>query len=128
MNSNQLLKVIFGVVVFLFSLTLAYFAAGFMDDPGNVSKPLDFWLTMAIMGGFYIVAGILLAQIFSVSLGFLFSADLLILSALANNFGEIDEIYKVALVGIIIAILYTVAFTRRSQKVIEVRPPSPVQQ
>ena len=124
MNNDKLLKMIFGIVVFLFSLTLAYFTASYLSK--EIDKPLDFWLTIAMMGGLYVVAGILSAQIFSISLGFLFSADILILSALHNEFGNISEIYKVSLIGIIIAILYIVAFTSHGRATTDrVQPPPP---
>ena len=96
------LKAFFGAIIFMFSLALAYFSASYVETEGI----MDYWTMLAIFGGAYILVGIVVYQIFPVSLGFLFSADILVLHLLMENFGDIDPIMKTAVVGVILVVLY----------------------
>ncbi len=99
---NQGLKIVFGLVIFLFSLALAYFTANYLSS----SNLFDYWGTIAIFAGAYVLIGILVASIYSISLGFLFSADVLIVHLLFQYYGQWADIIKVIIVGGILIVLY----------------------
>jgi hypothetical protein len=105
-NNTNALKLVFGVIIFAFSLAFAYFLASFTDKHAI----LDYWGTVMILAGLYIVVGVMVANIFPVSLGFLFSADILVLHALMTNFGDLYDVIKALFVGLILAVLYLVAW------------------
>jgi hypothetical protein len=98
-------KAVFTIIIFMFSLALAYFTANYARS----ADIFDYWMTLFIAAVAYIVIGLVIYQIFAVSLGFLFSADVLILHLLFENFGDIDDPLKVMAVGIILIILYAIA-------------------
>jgi hypothetical protein len=102
---NQLAKTLFGLVIFLFSVALAYFTASYLRD----NKLFDYWGAIAIFACAYVVVGIVISSIFSISLGFLFAADVLILQLLLEYYGRWANSLKLSVIGIILVILYTVA-------------------
>lgn len=104
-NTNTL-KVVFGLAIFAFSLAFAYFLASYTDRHNF----FDYWGTLLILAGVYILVGVVVVNIFPVSLGFLFSADVLILNALVENFGDLNPSVKAFFVGAILAVLYLVAW------------------
>jgi hypothetical protein len=104
-TDKDTIKIIFGLVIFMFSLALAYFSASYIDSQGL----FDYWTTLLISAGVYIIFGAMVYGIFSVSLGFLFSADILILHLLFENFGTIPGVAKTTIVGVIIIILMLLA-------------------
>ncbi len=99
---NQGLKVVFGLIVFLFSGALAYFTATYLSD----NHMFDYWGALAIFAGAYVLVGILVSMVFSISLGFLFAADVLILNLLHQYYGEWANELKLTLIGVILLILY----------------------
>jgi hypothetical protein len=101
------LKVFFGVIIFMFSLALAYFAADYVKD----EQLLSYWTMLVIFGGLYAIIGIAVYQIYPISLGFLFSADILILHLLFENFGDIDPMLKVVILALVLALLYMFAWS-----------------
>jgi hypothetical protein len=109
MKTNDVtLKLIFGAIIFLFSLALAYFTANYVSQ----SNLLDYWLTLFLFGAGYLIVGMVIAQIYSISFGFLFSADVLILHLLFTNFGHWQDTSKsLAVLGILI-VLYITAYLK----------------
>lgn len=105
---NTALKLIFGLVIFLFGSALAYFTANYM----GTTKAFDYWGTIAIFACAYVLVGILVVRIFAISLGFLFSADVLIISLLVQYYGTWAAPLKLTVVGAILAILYIVSALR----------------
>lgn len=110
MNKNNTIKLVFGFIIFLFSLALAYFTANYLKN----NEVFDYWGALMIFGGAYIVIGMLVSQVYSISLGFLFAADIVILHLLGENFGDIPSIAKALLVGIILLLLYIIAWWKFS--------------
>jgi len=102
---NVALKFVFGMVIFLFGSALAYFTASYMRTTGA----FDYWGTIAIFACAYVLVGMAVARVFAVSLGFLFAADVLILSLLFQYYGAWAAPLKLIVVGAILAILYAVA-------------------
>ena len=92
-------------MIFLFSVALAYFTANYVSS-GNY---FDYWGTLAIFGGVYIVIGIAVSMILSVSLGFLFAADVLIVHLMLEYYGQWADVLKLVLVGTILVVLYICA-------------------
>jgi hypothetical protein len=99
---NQGLKLVFGLVIFLFGSALAYFTANYLSTNGI----FNYWGTIAIFAGAYVLIGIIIASIYSISLGFLFSADVLIISLLFQYYGQWADFLKVMIVGVVLIILY----------------------
>lgn len=99
---NNFIRIVLGMIIFLFGTALAYFTANYMDT----SQGPNYWLTLAIFGAAYVLVGVVTSMLFPVSLGFLFSADVIILHVLFDQYGKIDEIYKALLVAFILFILY----------------------
>ncbi len=102
---NTALKFIFGLVIFLFGSALAYFTANYM----GTTKAFDYWGTIAIFAFAYVLVGIIVVRIFAISLGFLFAADILIISLLVQYYGTWAAPLKLTMVGAILAILYIVS-------------------
>jgi len=102
---NQGLKLVFGFVIFLFSVALAYFTANYLSTNGL----FNYWGTIAIFAGAYVLIGIVIASIYSISLGFLFSADVLIIHLLIQYYGQWADLLKVVILGAILIILYIAA-------------------
>jgi len=120
---NQTLKILFGFVIFLFSLALGYFTANYLSS----NHYFDYWGTIAIFAGAYVLVGIIVSQIFSISLGFLFAADILIINLLFQYYGAWADIFKLVIVGAILIVLYisaAVSLSDRSPKQ-AVPPPMP---
>lgn len=92
----------FGLVIFLFGSALAYFTANYLSTNGI----FNYWGTIAIFAGAYVLIGIIIASIYSISLGFLFSADVLIISLLFQYYGQWADFLKVMIVGVVLIILY----------------------
>src|SRR3989338_3425602 len=105
-EQNIALKLVFGGVIFLFSAAFAYFAASYLQQ----EDVFNYWLVLFIFAVAYIIVGILVSSVFSVSLGLLFTADLLVLHNLFENFGDIDKLSRILIVGAILAVLYAVAW------------------
>jgi hypothetical protein len=102
---NQSLKLLFGLMIFLFSIALAYFTANYVSS----NNYFDYWGTLAIFAGAYIVIGIAVSMIFSISLGFLFAADILVLHLLFQYYGQWADVVKLILIGAILIVLYIFA-------------------
>lgn len=102
---NTALKFIFGIVIFLFGSALAYFTANYM----GTTKAFDYWGTIAIFACAYVLVGIVVVRIFAISLGFLFAADVLIISLLVQYYGTWAAPLKLTMVGGILVILYVVS-------------------
>lgn len=102
---NQSLKLFFGIVIFLFSTALAYFTASYV----STNNYFDYWGALAIFGGAYVLVGVAVSMIFSISLGFLFAADVVILHLLLQYYGQWADTLKLILVGAILIILYACA-------------------
>lgn len=102
---NQSLKLFFGAIIFLFSVALAYFTANYVSTNGY----FDYWATLAIFGAMYVLIGIAVARIFSISLGFLFAADVVILHLLLQYYGTWADALKLILIGGILIVLYACA-------------------
>ncbi len=118
---NQSLKIFFGIIIFLFSVALAYFTASYVSTNGY----FDYWATLAIFGAAYLLVGIAVSMIFSISLGFLFAADVVILHLLFQYYGQWADTLKLILVGGILVILYACAGIYLKDRHAE--PVSPVQ-
>ncbi len=99
---NQWLKTVLGLVILLFSLALAYFTANYL----STNSIFDYWGTLAISACVYVLIGIAVVSIYSISLGFLFSADVLIIHLLSQYYGQWADVLKVDLVGTILIMLY----------------------
>lgn len=105
MKNNQSIKVFFGIVIFLFSLALAYFTASYM----RTNNLFDYWGTLALFACAYVIIGIAISMIFSISLGFLFAADILILHLLFQYYGGWADVLKLTMIGAILVVLYAAA-------------------
>jgi hypothetical protein len=99
---NQAAKILFGLVIFLFSVALAYFTANYM----STNAIFDYWGTVALFSCVYVVIGIAIVVIFPISLGFLFAADILILHLLVNYYGAWADVLKLITVGAVLIVLY----------------------
>ncbi len=118
---NQTLKILFGFVIFLFSLALGYFTANYLSANGY----FDYWGTIAIFAGAYVLIGIVVSRIYSVSLGFLFSADILIIHLLFQYYGQWADMMKLATIGAILIVLYIAAIVGLEDKSAPAVPPPP---
>jgi hypothetical protein len=93
---------LFGTIILLFSTALAYFTANYL----STNNMFDYWGTIAIFACAYVVIGIGVSMIFAISLGFLFSADILILNLLLQYYGQWADVVKLTMIGGILIILY----------------------
>lgn len=105
-SKDVILKFIFGIVIFLFSLALVYFTANYASE----NSYLDYWLTLVLFAAAYLIFGMLVAGIFAISFGFLFSADVVILHLLVANFGQWPDSTKALAVFGILVLLYIIAY------------------
>lgn len=121
---NQSLKIFFGLIIFLFGVALAYFTADYVSTSGY----FDYWATLALFGAAYLLVGIVVSMIFSISLGFLFAADVVILHLLFQYYGTWADALKLILVGGILVVLYACAglFLRDRSSVPPTGPSGPV--
>jgi phosphoglycerol transferase MdoB-like AlkP superfamily enzyme len=105
---NGIVKLIFGGVIFLFSLALAYFTANYVDQ----SKDVNYWFVLFCFTVIYMTIAITVYKIFSISLGFLFACDVLIINLLFENFGEFQYLFKMAILAIALIVLYCLAWLK----------------
>lgn len=108
-------KLFFGVIIFLFSTSLAYFSADYLADVPGQSAWLQEGgrgLAMFGFGLIYAVVGVLLVRIVPVSLGFLLAADVALIDALARNYEKIEGMYRVGMIGLVLVIVYLFAAYR----------------
>ena len=105
MKNNHLAKLLFGVVIFLFSVALAYFTANYL----STNNYFDYWGTIAIFACAYVLIGIAIVMIFPISLGFLFAADVLVLHLLFNYYGTWADVLKFSVIGAVLLVLYAAA-------------------
>lgn len=111
-QKDAVLKMVFGLIIFMFALALAYFTANYL----NSNTLFDYWLTLASAAALYTIIGILVSMIYPVSLGFLFAADVLILNVLDEKYSLIDSAYKAAFLLLIIVILYVASWRAAMNK------------
>lgn len=109
---NQGLKILFGLIIFLFGTALAYFTANYLRS-NNI---FDYWGAIAIFAGAYVLVGIIIAAIYSVSLGFLFAADVLLIHLLVQYYGQWADMLKFLIIGVILIILYSASWMRLKDK------------
>lgn len=109
---NQLAKILFGTVIFLFSVALAYFTANYM----STNSIFDYWGTIALFSCVYVIIGIAIVMIFPISLGFLFAADVLILNLLVNYYGVWANVIKLTTIGGVLIVLYIASATWLNDK------------
>lgn len=112
----------FGLVVFMFGTALAYFSAHYLDKNGM----FDYWPTLAFGAVAYIIAATLLWTIASLSLGFLFAADVLILHVFFDNFGDWHDAGKATLLGVLLIVLYVAAYFKLRDPAVPIAPHPPV--
>ena len=105
-NQNTSVKLIFGFIIFLFSLALAFFTANYFRD-NNI---FNYWGTLMVFSALYIAIGILVCSIYSISLGFLLSGDVVLLYILNDNFGDLNKFLKIIVILIIIILLYFITW------------------
>ncbi|MEK9181210.1 MAG: hypothetical protein AAB871_03175 [Patescibacteria group bacterium] len=123
-NHHHVIKVIFGFIIFLFSLALAYFTADYF----SVHSGADKWIINVFFIGIYLIVGMIVMNVYAISLGFLFAADVLLLDVLSSNFYRLDDLIKAVIIGVILAILYAIALSRFSQPIAvssQAAPPPP---
>ncbi|MBI4049489.1 MAG: hypothetical protein HY395_01580 [Candidatus Doudnabacteria bacterium] len=101
-------KIFFGLLIFMFSVALAYFSASYL----RAEDMFDYWSTLLLFTAAYIIVGIVVYHIFPVSLGFLFSSDVLILHLLLENFETIPTIGKTIIIGAVLVVLYLFAWLK----------------
>jgi hypothetical protein len=106
------MKLFFGGIIFLFAVALAYTTANYFYTEAGPTHSSVYWFTLMIAGVIYILLGVVVSSVFPVSLGFLFSADVLILHTLGAKYGEIPDPAKTALVAIVLIILYVFAWKK----------------
>lgn len=112
------LKIVFGGIIFLFSLALAYFSAAYFSSEEGMS----FLSTLLIFGGAYLLIGIVTVSVLAISLGFLFSADIVILHVLSQGYEAYDQLLKVLILGTVLLVLYFFAWMK-TKDVISVDSP-----
>ncbi|MBI2607249.1 MAG: hypothetical protein HYW51_00235 [Candidatus Doudnabacteria bacterium] len=113
-------KVFFGLLIFMFSVALAYFSASYV----RTEQIFNYWTTLILFSAVYIIVGIIVYQVFPISLGFLFSADVLILHLLLENFGDIASNTKTIIIGLVLVVLYLFAWMNMKDEPSEPATPS----
>jgi hypothetical protein len=111
-QKNAAVKLIFGGVILLFGTALAFFTANYF----RTNTILNYWSTLVVFTGIYIFAGIVIHKIYSISLGFLFSGDILLLYVLGDNFGDISVWTKLVLLIAVLVMLYSITWAAYSKK------------
>jgi|SRR3989344_4839609 len=106
MTKNDIVKLILGLVILVFSTTFAYFTARYLDK----NAIFDYWPTLTLFAIGYILVGLISAYVYPISLGFLFSATILLIHNLGDNFGEFASIQKTIIVGFALIVLYLFAW------------------
>ncbi len=104
---NQTVKIVFGIIIFLFGLALAYFSADYFAKAPNRDA---FSIYLLVFGAAYTLVGLAVARIYPVSLGFLFSADVLLLHGLSDEYADFGKWVKIAVIGGTLFALYMYAF------------------
>lgn len=116
-------KLFFGIIVFLFSVSLAYFSADYLASGATATSPFmtdgGRGLAMFGFGLLYAILGIALVRIMPVALGFLLSADVALLDALARNYDKIEGMYRVGMIGIVLIVVYLFAAYNCKDRVME---------
>lgn len=108
-------KIFFGVIIFLFSVSLAYFAADYIEGIGRGAQwtsQMGMGLTMFCFGIVYAALGVFLYRILPVSLGLLLAADVALIDALARNYDKIEGIFRVGIIGGVLIVVYLFALYR----------------
>ncbi|MDD3284004.1 MAG: hypothetical protein PHZ07_00205 [Patescibacteria group bacterium] len=121
-QKNVAIKLIFGGVILLFGTALAFFTASYLET----NEVFSYWTTLVIFTGIYIFAGIIIHKIYSISLGFLFSGDILLLYVLGDNFGDINIWAKFIILVAVLIILYSITWLVYSKKDFD-QPSLPIQ-
>jgi hypothetical protein len=116
-------KLFFGVIVFLFSVSLAYFSADYLASGADANSMFvtegGRGLAMFGFGLLYALLGVVLVRIMPVALGFLLAADVALLDALARNYDKIEGMYRVGMIGIVLVVVYLFAAFNCKDKVSE---------
>jgi len=107
-EKNSIIKLIFGGVIFLFSLALAYFTANYID----VGHNFNYWFAIFSFTMTYMIIAVVVYRIFSISLGFLFACDVLIINLLFENFGKMQYLFKMVILATALIILYWLAWSK----------------
>lgn len=112
-------KIFFAVIIFLFSVSLAYFTADYIEglNYSGGARMMGIGLTMLSFGLLYAVVGVFLYRIMPVSLALLLSADVALIDALARNYEKIEAMVRVGIIGIVLVVLYLFAFYRCKDEV-----------
>ncbi len=122
MNAKNLsLKIWFGLIIFAFSLALAYFTASYVQS----STQIDYWLVIEAFAGLFVLVGVAVSSIFPVSLGFLYSATVLIINVLFEKYDVIPDINKAVLLGAILIVLYLTALAKKEGGSMPTGTPAP---
>jgi hypothetical protein len=116
-NNHTLLKFGFGALIFIFSLSLAYFTASYVTHgdttPAYVlTHGASYWYVLMTAAGVYALIGILVSLVFPVSLGFLTASSVLILHLLVEKYDTFDLAVRIMLVGVILIVLYMAAWMK----------------
>ena len=104
---DSLIKIIFGIIIFIFGLALAYFSASYLERQG-----IDQWLVLSIFAIIYVILGLSVYTIFPISLGFLFSADILLINLLSDQYSGFSIASKAFIMGLMLVILYVLAWQK----------------
>ena len=123
-GKNILLKLGFGLVIFAFALAFAYFTASYLDSSWHV----DYWLALEGFAGLFVLVGIVVSSIFPVSLGFLFSASILVMHIFLQKYDVIPDASKAIMLGVILIILYLAALRKHKDDVVTQTPAVPSSQ
>jgi|GEM_PF-2068168 len=104
--SHDNVKGAFGLIIFSFSLALAYFTASYVES----ASVFDYWGALLLMSAVYLIVGIAVYQVYAISLGFLFSADIMVIHLMSENFGDLDSPIKMFVVGGVLLVMYGFAW------------------
>jgi len=109
---NYFLKLLFGFIIFLFSLGLAYSTASYAASTGAqpFGEDFNYWIVLACFGVAYVAIGIIIRNVYPVSLGFLLSADIIILHILFDKYHSIPDAVKLTILLCILTVLYVIAW------------------
>lgn len=116
MKSHEYIKAGLGALVFLFSLGLAYFSAEVFDNSEGVDHNTLYWIVLLVSGGVYTLIGMFISRVLPVAFGLLLSASVLFGHTLLENYDKFDSELKMLVTGIILAVLYMLAFRKFSEK------------
>lgn len=121
-QKNATVKLVFGGIILLFSTALAFFTANYFKS----AEIFNYWSTLVIFTGLYIAVGIVVYKIYAISLGFLFSGDILLLYVLGENFGDIEVWAKFIILVAVVLMLYAITWAMFSEEdQVPVQPPVP---